>query len=301
MTEHVTRTGRTGRTVTIESRIVEAQGRRGLGQPLRGCSEMIATPESSLGWEHCGRGGLELYCDPGCGREERRKCYCDEHGGAERAAERLLEEWAVVAPDSVGGDYEVQEAGCASLTSVDVYVVTRPHEGRYVVALGIGGHTVSLRGSHPDREAATLAGVEAWRERVGADLEAIRAARGGTLDWGGPVRPRPEPIVIHAAAGQSAYAALRVREILALVPDAHVRTVPVCERWVNGHGTHAIAPEQATEQATEIAGTRGVAYVDGHDIVYVLPRPASGDYAPTLLGAENWSHRSAEQVAARIA
>jgi len=55
------------------------------------------------------------------------------------------------------------------------------------------------------REAALAAGIAAWRAHVDTVVAEILAARGGTLDWGVPVEPLTEPIIVEPGPGQSAW------------------------------------------------------------------------------------------------
>jgi hypothetical protein len=50
----------------------------------------------------------------------------------------------------------------------------------------------------PSREEAESEGRRAWRESVAGHVDEIRQARGGTLEWGVPVHPLADPIVVDA-------------------------------------------------------------------------------------------------------
>lgn len=227
---------------------------------------------------------------------------CDAHGGAERAIAQVAGSWYVQAPLSVE---DVLEAGTASLCSEDVYVVVRPSgSGRWVASLGIGSHTRSLRGSWASQSGAIEAGVAAWRAQVDADVAEITRLRGGTLAWGMPVQPRDEPVVIAARQGQSAYAALRCREIGVLLPGATIGAVHVAEQWINGHGTVPIEPTEATEWATVLwAAGHDPIVILGSDIVYVAPGwTPDQPLRPSLMaGARNVSTMSESDIVAAAA
>jgi hypothetical protein len=77
--------------------------------------------------------------------------------------------------------------------------------GRWLAYLGVGSMLVAVAGSHATAAVATSAARAAWGRRVSATVEAIRAARGGTLDWGMPVAPRGESIVATARAGECSW------------------------------------------------------------------------------------------------
>jgi len=134
--------------------------------------------------------------------------YCEAHGGATRAQREAEADWLYVAPASVGSEYDVQNAGCAALCSEHVYVVVRAEGTRYTVALGIGSHTTTLRGSHASAMEAEKYGRAAWATRLARDTETIRVMRGGTLAWGMSIAPREAPIVLHPATKASAWDAL---------------------------------------------------------------------------------------------
>lgn len=240
----------------------------------------------------CGAPAVELACDPGVpGRHEESRCYCLAHGGEAQALAELAADWMLQAPPAVGGAEAVLEAGTAALGSEHAYVVVREHCGRWLALLGIGGHTTPVRRADPNPEAARkhevarkagrrrpgggsswatadeaeAAGVDAWRTGVEARVAEITRLRGGTLAWGVPVTPRPEPIVLRPAPGQSAYACDRVRRIVELLPGAVVDRVPC---------------------ATRIAVGRHEVLVEDSDVVTV--------------GGKNWSGCRADEIAARV-
>lgn len=74
----------------------------------------------------------------------------------------------------------------------------------WTAALGIGSLTETL-GQFETAEEAERTGRLAWRKRLDRDVAEITAARGGTLDWGVPIEPRTEPIVLRPAVGISAW------------------------------------------------------------------------------------------------
>jgi hypothetical protein len=59
--------------------------------------------------------------------------------------------------------------------------------------------------SFDTREAALEHGIAAWRANLARRVAAITRARGGTLDWGVPVEPLAEPIIIEPGRGESAW------------------------------------------------------------------------------------------------
>lgn len=233
------------------------------------CQEVITWPTRPL---PCGVPATAWTAHPP-GRSPESECLCAPHGGDARALELLSRSWPVLAPDVVGDDVAVMDAGAAGLSSLDVYVAVRPHGARWVAALGIGGHTRQLRGSYPTADAAEAVGVAAWRRQVSRDVEEITAARGGTLGWGMPVRPIDNPIVLRCRAGQSAYAALRERELTALLGPPSERSASLLV-WRRGD--------------VEIA-------LDGRDLAY-LRNAGSTD----LRSARNISMMSAKDQAAEL-
>lgn len=221
--------------------------------------------------------------------------YCEAHGGAERALADVSNSWYVLAPLAVD---DVLVAGTAALGSEDVYVVVRPSGSRWVAAVGIGGHTRSLCGSWPTREAAVEAATAEWRSQVDRDVAEIRRLRGGMLSWGVPVQPRTEPIVIVAAPGQSAYAADRVARIVALLPAATTEIAPVAERWINGTGTIPIDPADADDHATVITAPGLAPIVVTHDdIAWVATQPVA-PLRPVVASARNVSTSRPEAIVA---
>lgn len=73
---------------------------------------------------YCAAAAIEHWCEPGGSRPVEQACYCETHGGAERALERLQADWSVRAPLSVA---DVTEAGTMALASPESIVVLR-HE-----------------------------------------------------------------------------------------------------------------------------------------------------------------------------
>ena len=65
---------------------------------------------------------------PGLGRSTVRACYCPTHGGSTRALERARNDWRIQAPDCVGDDEAVFEAGTMTLDSTHTHATVR-HEG----------------------------------------------------------------------------------------------------------------------------------------------------------------------------
>lgn len=174
---------------------------------MSGCVFLLDGPK---GPKPCGRPAelVERQCPAGRGTVSA--AYCVEHGGTERASTETAREWAFAAPASVGGMEEVLEAGARQLGSSErVLVVRATPEGRWVIQLGVGGHLVSAcPGSAVSREVALDAGLWLWRERVRATVESIRAARGGSLEWGIPIEPQAYPVVLELEPTANAWDAL---------------------------------------------------------------------------------------------
>jgi hypothetical protein len=105
----------------------------------------------------------------------------------------------MLAPAEVGGDVEVQQAGCLSLCSEHAVICVREgmpvQGGGWVIALGLGSYQRALKGRHASLDEALAAGIVAWLAMLNARIAEITRARGGTLEWGLPVMPRAEPIV----------------------------------------------------------------------------------------------------------
>lgn len=80
----------------------------------------------------------------------------------------------------------------------------RQHARCWLAQLGVGSLLIDVS-SHATEEAASDAGHAAWRARIDADVQRIRKARGGTLDWGTPVEPLADPIVLDPAPKESAW------------------------------------------------------------------------------------------------
>ncbi len=288
MTSHTTITGR---IVTLTHR------------PGRCAEPKLASPHLLA---VCGAAATEVVCAPDVpGRDIVRECLCDAHGGGAMATARVLRDWNVAAPPSVGDEEAVTEAGTATLASQHVYVVVRPENGRWLAALGIGSHTQQVRRIDADperarkaspehraqhartrrgggnswatREEAMSAGMVAWRAEVDRDVAEITALRGGTLAWGMPVAPRAEPIVLVAEHGQSAYAADRVARLVAALPSCIVDRVATDRS--NGR-------DYAKPMSTRIAVGRHEILVEDGDLV-------------TLDGV-NWSPRSVDEIVSAV-
>lgn len=179
-------------------------------------------------------------------RPARGGPYCEAHGGEPRARSEAEHEWVYLAPASVGGDDEVQAAGCLALHTVEAYVVIRREGGHWLAWLGLGSMLDPVVGDRPNgvarrwarrhpgeplperfvsRVFATRAGAiagatETWARRVAARTEEIRSARGGTLEWGVPVEPLREPLIVEPADGETAW-------------DVVQRTAPVAPRGLS--------------------------------------------------------------------
>lgn len=95
---------------------------------------------------------------------------------------------------------------------VDLAVAHRPagtqtRKRPWAAQLGVGSFLLDV-GAYGSRDEALTAGRIAWRGRLDTDVATIRAARGGTLDWGIPVTPLAEPIVLEPELGVSAWDAV---------------------------------------------------------------------------------------------
>jgi hypothetical protein len=181
----------------------------------RDCREFIAPAVQ------CPHVGFEVRLRCPAERPDAVACYCDEHGGETRARAVAERDWMYVAPASVGGPAEVEEAGTDSLRSTEAYVVVRQTlpatGGKWLAWLGIGSHMVSIPNPHavpsrrggrgrssgsngtkafPTRSAALEEAKKVWSSRVEQRVREITEGRGGTLSWGTPVEPLSDPVVI---------------------------------------------------------------------------------------------------------
>lgn len=77
----------------------------------------------------------------------------------------------------------------------------------YAVSLGVGSHTLLLTETRTEKQAIAIGRAD-WRRHVDQTVARIREARGGTLDWGMPIRPLAEPIIVRPEPGESAWDAL---------------------------------------------------------------------------------------------
>lgn len=172
-------------------------------------------------------------------RGEITACYCERHGGEKRVLDEIGSDWMVAAPPSVGSGERVLEAGARCLTTREAYVVIRPEKKAsadgyvWLAWLGVGGTLEQIenpnppvkldkvgkpltrprgvkrvpRGtkSFPSREEALVAAVAAWRRNLDAVLASITSQRGGTLAWGAPIEPLPEPVVLEVPIGSNGW------------------------------------------------------------------------------------------------
>lgn len=179
----------------------------------------------------CERPGYRVELPTPCGRPPAvGGPYCDEHGGLERANAQAAQDWMLVAPPEVGDGEAVMAAGAAGLDTTHAYVVVRPEKSSWVALLGLGSHQIQVHHGRPSarqrggrrhrrrfgrqgtaafatREEALAEAVAQWKARVSARVEEVRAARGGTLDWGVPVEPLDEPVVVEVGEGENAWQA----------------------------------------------------------------------------------------------
>ena len=194
------------------------------------------------GAAQCPLEGVQIRLRCPAGRPDAVAAYCAEHGGEARARAVARADWNYLAPESVGGARAVEDAGCQQLQTPEAYVVLRQtpesQGGTWLAWLGLGslltpvanpepqvrlrangqprvrggrrhrsgrdGHSRSSgASSFPSRELALTAAEAAWSQRLAARVAEIRAARGGTLDWGTPVEPLEAPVVILLEQGDS--------------------------------------------------------------------------------------------------
>lgn len=74
----------------------------------------------------------------------------------------------------------------------------------WIAQIGIGSMARHV-GAYATREEAIDRGIEAWRANLERRIQEIRAMRGGTLDWGVPVTPREQPMLIESLPGESSW------------------------------------------------------------------------------------------------
>lgn len=74
----------------------------------------------------------------------------------------------------------------------------------WIAQIGIGSMARHV-GAYATREEAIDRGIEAWRANLERRIQEIRAMRGGTLDWGIPVTPREQPMLIESLPGESSW------------------------------------------------------------------------------------------------
>lgn len=167
---------------------------------------------------------VRLICP--AGRPDAVGCYCPNHGGLERARAEAEQDWNWLAPPEVGPARMVKYAGNLCLHTTEAYVMLRQlpeaQGGVWLAFLGLGVTAApvsnpqgkaSRRGgrrannrkggglSFPDKRSAEVAAHDAWHANVNARVREIERLRGGTLDWGTPVKPLLGPIVITVVAG----------------------------------------------------------------------------------------------------
>lgn len=178
----------------------------------------------------CPNPGHEVRLKCPAGRPDAVGCYCDEHGGAERARQLASQEWNYLAPECVGDEHAVEDAGCQCLGTPEAYVVIRQtpaaQGGTWLAWLGLGSRLKAvpseagprldvdgkprLRRGKPfgamafsSRNAAVERALSVWRKDLARRVAEIRRARGGTLSWGTPIEPLANPIVILLEQGDS--------------------------------------------------------------------------------------------------
>lgn len=128
------------------------------------CSRVLIGDERPAGGlpRACGAPGeLITATDLPCDRNDVSECRCENHGGVDAARDRVLRDWAVQAPVSVGDNHAVTVAGCTCLNSThSIILMRRERVGRtpetvYVTLMGpakaqckqvLGRHTQQLLG-----------------------------------------------------------------------------------------------------------------------------------------------------------
>lgn len=166
------------------------------------------------GWRPCGEVADhgDILCAAGCGEAF---AHCENHGGAERARlahdAHLLTCWHAVAPASLPRD-EIEARG-SMLTDTEhhIGVVRSIDAEQYTAAVGLGGHARTLPGFFPTALAAETAARKALAQAYEERVTEIRAARGGSLEWGLPLVP-PVTTILFCAPGVSAWEAMGRRE-----------------------------------------------------------------------------------------
>jgi hypothetical protein len=200
---------------------------------MTGCIEPLVSHDP-LTYHHCGQPGHVVRLPCSAGRPDAvGGPYCDEHGGEGRARQEASRDWNYLAPESVGSAAAVSLAGSLCLQTPNAYVVVRrtpdSQGGTWLAWLGLGsllepvenplsaphrrGGRKHLRAgqvrattgtrSFPTREAALARATDVWRRRLAETVALITRERGGTLEWGVPVAPLAEPVVIVLEQGDS--------------------------------------------------------------------------------------------------
>jgi hypothetical protein len=180
------------------------------GDTMSRCEELCddRTCPESRPWHNglwrCNAAATEYRRQAPADRGVIRACYCDAHGGSDRARQEVESSWDILAPASV---VDVAAAGAMGLSSEHAILVLRqsPDQKKpWAVSLGIGSHTQNV-GQYASEQEAMDAGRTAWSQHLERDLSEIRESRGGTLNWGMPVTPRLEPVILRPQAGESAW------------------------------------------------------------------------------------------------
>lgn len=178
--------------------------------------------------DRCGLAGTRVRLPCPAGRPDAvGGPYCEDHGGEQRARAEAARDWNYLAPESVGGAETVQRVGCWGLSTPDRYVVLRQtpadQGGRWLAWRGLGSLLTPVQNpqaqpnkrggrrhrsgggtnAFASREDAELEARRVWALELGGHVGRIREARGETLDWGVPVEPAREPILIVLEQGDS--------------------------------------------------------------------------------------------------
>lgn len=192
------------------------------------CVHYVDTDGSRV---QCGAPGVAVTLRCPAGRPDASGGpFCELHGGAERAQRFAAGDWNYAAPESVGDAEAVLEAGAACLRTEHAYVVLvdmgRREDGPWPwrAFLGLGTHQIPVlnpsprvrvrangeprndgrgRNTFQSLADARAAAVREWQRVLTARIDEITHMRGGTLEWGVPVEPLPQPVVIEIPADET--------------------------------------------------------------------------------------------------
>jgi hypothetical protein len=230
--------------------------------PDHRCSQLVEGPTDYPllgGYYHCGeacgprttltrsREGARLRA---LGRDDvDAGPYCKTHGGQERAEAEARRAWDHAAPDSVGDSGRVLEAGSASLTSCDAYVLVRRTPDEQQPAL------FRVRLSREQREACLACEM---RLRTGSTEEGPRRQLAGALRALGlacGTLTTTEESRAHATADRLKQLYAIDLAVEALAPRLRARRRPwVAQLGIGGYLAHILAT--TTEDEAIEAGRR---------------------------------------------